>query len=180
MRITKKDQSDSDIKKPIGSRLKPNPSLCQGADARILCISDRGHEQSPGFRYAFQDCQVAGDVQLPDLQQSRNQPVDLKDYRESLEEPGLKLSSCYHRLETTVDAEEWEEEEKEDRRPWKLCPTMLSTCGLRMITLQFVGQVKEDWKYVAMVIERMFLMFITICFLKTTGLFLHLFLAGMI
>ncbi|XP_021108201.1 zinc finger protein 709-like [Heterocephalus glaber] len=28
---------------------------------------------------------VAGDVQLPDLQQSRNQPVDLKDYRESLE-----------------------------------------------------------------------------------------------
>lgn len=47
------------------------------------------------------------------------------------------------------------------------------------VSLNFFLQVQDDWKYVAMVIDRIFLwVFVLVCILGTAGLFLQPLLLG--
>ncbi|EPQ19807.1 Neuronal acetylcholine receptor subunit alpha-4 [Myotis brandtii] len=67
--------------------------------------------------------------------------------------------------------------------PWtELSPAdQASPCKSRLKAEDADFSVKEDWKYVAMVIDRIFLwVFVIVCLLGTAGLFLPPWLAGMI
>ncbi|NXM66084.1 ACHA2 protein, partial [Serilophus lunatus] len=83
--------------------------------------------------------------------------------------------------------EEEEEEEEGSGRELPLSPGLRKALeGVQYIADHLRAEdadfsVKEDWKYVAMVIDRIFLwMFIIVCLLGTLGLFLPPYLAGMI
>ncbi|XP_077638613.1 neuronal acetylcholine receptor subunit alpha-2 [Lonchura striata] len=85
------------------------------------------------------------------------------------------------------EEEEEEEEEEGSERGLALSPRVLKALeGVQYIADHLRAEdadssVKEDWKYVAMVIDRIFLwIFIIVCLLGTAGLFLPPYLAGMI
>ncbi|XP_051630406.1 neuronal acetylcholine receptor subunit alpha-2 [Manacus candei] len=89
--------------------------------------------------------------------------------------------------EEDKEEEEEEEEEEGSGRVLALSPRLLRALeGVQYIADHLRaedadGSVKEDWKYVAMVIDRIFLwIFIIVCLLGTAGLFLPPYLAGMI
>lgn len=53
------------------------------------------------------------------------------------------------------------------------------TLSLKMFFAMILLQVQDDWKYVAMVIDRIFLwVFVLVCILGTAGLFLQPLLLG--
>nr|XP_006116805.1 neuronal acetylcholine receptor subunit alpha-2 [Pelodiscus sinensis] len=100
-------------------------------------------------------------------------------------------SSCSHHLGRGLGARARRPPANEDSLVLEpgllLCPRILKALeGVQYIADHLRAEdadfsVKEDWKYVAMVIDRIFLwMFIIVCLLGTIGLFLPPFLAGMI
>ncbi|NWI52515.1 ACHA2 protein, partial [Calyptomena viridis] len=112
--------------------------------------------------------------------------VDKREEEEEEEGGGDSRRECRRR-----DAPKGEEEEEEKEEGWErelaLSPGIRKALeGVRDIAEHLRAEdadfaVKEDWKYVAMVIDRIFLwMFVIVCLLGTLGLFLPPYLAGMI
>ncbi|MBV95025.1 Neuronal acetylcholine receptor subunit alpha-2, partial [Eschrichtius robustus] len=107
------------------------------------------------------------------------QTVDLKDYWESGEWAIVNATGTYNTKKYDCCAEIYPDVTYHfviRRLPLFYTINLIIPCLLISCLT-----VKEDWRYVAMVIDRIFLwLFILVCFLGTVGLFLPPFLAGMI
>ncbi|NXA16766.1 ACHA2 protein, partial [Sapayoa aenigma] len=148
-----------------------------------------GERDIPGTRLSNSRCWLETDVddKWEEEEEEEVYPggVSLRESREGCG-AGKGSRGSAPRVGPKRKEEEEEEEEGSEREP-ALSPGILKALeGVRYIADHLRAEdadfsVKEDWKYVAMVIDRIFLwMFVIVCLLGTAGLFLPPHLAGMI
>ncbi|NWI95971.1 ACHA2 protein, partial [Pitta sordida] len=147
-----------------------------------------GEYDVPGARLSASRCWLETDVDDKwEEEEEEEEDGSGVSPRESHERYGGGKGSKGSAPQVTPKGKEEEEEEEGSERHPVLSPRILKALeGVQYIADHLRAEdadfsVKEDWKYVAMVIDRIFLwMFIIVCLLGTVGLFLPPYLAGMI
>ncbi|NWT63010.1 ACHA2 protein, partial [Erythrocercus mccallii] len=159
-----------------------------------------GQRQLPGARLSTSRCWLETDVDDKWEEEPEQQQQQQEEEEEEKAYPGRPAESQETQFRYgpagkasggSAPRGSSKEEEKEEEEGWEqglaLSPGILKALeGVQYIADHLRAEdadssVKEDWKYVAMVIDRIFLwIFILVCLLGTAGLFLPPYLAGMI
>ncbi|XP_021562882.1 neuronal acetylcholine receptor subunit alpha-4 [Carlito syrichta] len=170
------------------------PGLAKARSLSVQHVSSPGEAAEGGVRCrsrSIQYCVPRDDATSPANGQEASSPTSRKAHSAELPPPDQpSLCKCTCKKEppavspsTTLKARST----KAPPRHLTLSPALTRAVeGVQYIADHLKAEdtdfsVKEDWKYVAMVIDRIFLwMFILVCLLGTVGLFLPPWLAGMI